>query len=707
MARKNLQSGQALGATSFQTAPFKPTANSLVIAYVMSRRTIMTDTPVPSVEGNNLAWVQIKSYEPIGGPCITCFRAMGPSPFNGQMTITFKQAQTFCAWSIFEYDSVFSSGPNGDGAVIQAKESLGFNTNTFLLSLDNALGASANIVVGGIGLTVNRQIAPGAGFVEIDEQQAATATFQTQDRVGGSKDIDWSWNAVAGNPPLNLTAIGLEIKVAKSVAPAEPVNVEALVRRFEPILFFHPGETWFPSDAKRYVESCALWNAQKPFDVKSSWGGDSTKPFPRVPDIKKGGIAAVNGEPGMFLGFAPPDTPERTMFLELGGWKNGGGTDEPDVTAGSHNAYASRGKITSLYDSDPNLSGSKFWYHAEFFNEARLKTLLGRVTAPDLLKVLEKRKGGNPAKELALLCYYFFFPAHEESLPDVCDNVEAKEFACFGGEWACLALLLERDGPSATFTPSFVGHSGRLVVDSATSQPLPGQALDFIDDAVRVTMRVSAARWDEKISTPKVFVAKGTHSFYRDPDPVTNGYMPSSRDCGREEQQKLIAGAGIKALAPAGALLKVIGGSIMHIVSGGLVLPVGAIPGLVWGISELASTVDEVTEPAKGTDTPLNDQIAPAGAGIVVHPKTVPAQAEWAKHEPWRSGQGMTINGRRYDFLVDRGTQGWWPGDTEEGSRFNGRWGPQVENDPLGRRSGMRFPSFWMMFFLALEDGGF
>src|SRR5262249_56665627 len=71
----------------------------------------------------------------------------------------------------------------------------------------------------------------------------------------------------------------------------------ALVRRFAPILYFHRGENFFPSDAKRYLEHCALWRAQPPFDDKNSWGGIGS-PFPRAPLVEAGKIAALAGEAG-------------------------------------------------------------------------------------------------------------------------------------------------------------------------------------------------------------------------------------------------------------------------------------------------------------------------------------------------------------------------------------------------------------------------
>ena len=54
-----------------------------------------------------------------------------------------------------------------------------------------------------------------------------------------------------------------------------------------------------------------------------------------------------------------------------------------------------------------------------------------------------------------------------------------------------------------------------------------------------------------------------------------------------------------------------------------------------------------------------------------------------------------------HQFIVDRATQIWWPGDDDK-SGYRGRWGPLVVDDPFKRRSGMRFPKFWRMFFVAM-----
>ena len=66
----------------------------------------------------------------------------------------------------------------------------------------------------------------------------------------------------------------------------------------------HRGERFFPSDAKRYLEACALWQAEAPFDKKGSWGG-LTNPFNKKPLIENGQIAAIDGATGTVLGSTP------------------------------------------------------------------------------------------------------------------------------------------------------------------------------------------------------------------------------------------------------------------------------------------------------------------------------------------------------------------------------------------------------------------
>src|SRR4051812_1296251 len=81
------------------------------------------------------------------------------------------------------------------------------------------------------------------------------------------------------------------------------LDVNDLIRAFEPILYFAQGERFFPSDCKRYLERCALWNAVPPFDDRGSWHGAAPGAFPK-PLIESQHLSARPDEPGTFLGEA-------------------------------------------------------------------------------------------------------------------------------------------------------------------------------------------------------------------------------------------------------------------------------------------------------------------------------------------------------------------------------------------------------------------
>ena len=59
------------------------------------------------------------------------------------------------------------------------------------------------------------------------------------------------------------------------------IDFNDVIRAFEPILYFAQGERFFPSDCKRYLERCALWNAVAPFDDHNSWHRNAPGSFRR------------------------------------------------------------------------------------------------------------------------------------------------------------------------------------------------------------------------------------------------------------------------------------------------------------------------------------------------------------------------------------------------------------------------------------------
>jgi hypothetical protein len=380
-------------------------------------------------------------------------------------------------------------------------------------------------VMGGIVLGIDDAVAAGAGLAQIDLQPFAQGgirgTLQTEDRTGGGPTVDWSWPTTA-----NAGAIALEIKAAFAIVPSGPAtDAETLARQFEPILFFSANQRFFPADAKRYVERCALWRAQVPFEVKDSWGGKGA-PFPRAPIIDYGKISALACEPGTPLDSATlVDNQGEERFFDFKGWMDAARMPEPKVTATSKNTFSNRDVIDTVYNKadadggDQKLRDSRFWYHAELIEADRLRRLLATVRAPDLVKVYDTLKNA------ALLNYYFFYPAHDKSLAN-CTNTEGVEFGSFAGEWGCLSLLLERADSASDYRPSFIGTSGRLL--AAPSMPV-AQAADDDDTAKRTVMTVNAfGKAALNDGHPRIFVAKGTHALYLAPGSFAVAYPNES-----------------------------------------------------------------------------------------------------------------------------------------------------------------------------------
>jgi hypothetical protein len=486
-----------------------------------------------------------------------------------------------------------------------------------------------------------------------------------------------------------------------------PESLEELVRRFEPILYFHPDERFIPADAKRYLEHCAMWAAKAPFDKVKSWSGplaehgtirgiSSEKAKPEEHYLNE----RVNNVPHLVV-----DTPTEERFLDLAGWRfsdpGDGSVLEQFIskpTSDQKNRFAHRDEVDRLYNDatqgQPALRDSKSWYHAELFDTDRLRNLLAErpndrlPILPDLFDRLN-----NPA----LLCYYLFFPAHDEGLP--CGN---SEFASYVGDWACMAVLLERKDPQGTYMPSWIGVSGRRNL---------GTRQGFDERERRIAMNVR--RWQnitdvhahvlpETIDDhAKIFVAAGTHGLHlRSGTHAFNPFTPDAQPqrCGKfdsPQPTKDHSEDGFSVPGPA---------SWYKLAAAGLLGlgPIGFAAALGWallednwgvGISAVGTgSVDDEAQPDVTAE--------PGKLGKVIHPQSLTLTEPGAELIPWASDQ-VTIGQRAYSHLVDRDAQVWWPNMLSNGG-FRGRWGPRCSLDPFARRAGMRFPEFWRMFFIAV-----
>jgi hypothetical protein len=495
-----------------------------------------------------------------------------------------------------------------------------------------------------------------------------------------------------------------------------------LIRRFEPILYFHKEEIFFPSDAKRYLEHCELWRAKKPFRDKTSWGKR----------LSAGKIAAAKGEedlqPGdIYLGIMEGTTfpflgtnAEEQLFLNPSGWTNAGGEHETVVTPSTKNQFAALQRLADLYGRStpitiPVLRDSRFWYHAEVFDALRLRTIANEPHEPlpgepspiDLNKLLDR----DQFRESTAICYYLFFPGHIEGLQG-CESLETgKNFAGFAGEWACVTVLLDRDDQ-----PKFLGLASRNANKNGEAAAL-GRVMDK-DGRVGMVIH----NWDEVnvvATSPdhvKLFVAKGTHSIYLKPgqtvlQPMTPG-DPARGNCGLAEPLAATV-IGSATEAESGGYIGIF---LAKIAAGALVAGVlGALASLIWSLLEDKRAISgsfgtaPITIPPPTPGEPQQDFPPEDGAfGKIVHPPDfVPPDANPSNGVPWPDRETLQISGRTYSIIVDRTNndeairQVWFPGS--EGLKgYEGRWGPRVSPDDFDRRSGMSFPPFVNMFLHAL-----
>lgn len=495
-------------------------------------------------------------------------------------------------------------------------------------------------------------------------------------------------------------------------------DVPELIRRFEPILFFHPDERFFPSDAKRYAEQSAIWtvNGVKG-DDKTNWGGSGPGKFPRRPRSSPP-VSAAAGELGSPVDDAPGGGVTE-LFLSLAGWN--GGTA---VTADSPNLYANLDALVSRYGTqigdEPNhsLADSRFWYHAEIFDLRRLRPLIGVKDDPKLTEAM-LALGQDPA----LLCYYFFFPGSDGQL-EGCDGDAARLFDNFSGQWTCIAVLLEGTTPPGVnqrtvFEPKWLGMTSRAT-DMVTTFHTEAKHFGMVarDWSLVANIKRDRGAGNAQGEHPLIYVARQTHGFYLSPGPQptqpSRGNDVARFSCGQFETFEAYVEAVDDANAEAaGHVAQQKKNSLFKwlLIFGG---PIGALIGLgysggVAGLADLGGP-DELPSPPPQFDHPPDA----GNFGLVVHPEGItlpPFQSgtpvAWPRFGAERQ---MTTNiaTREYSLMLGStlnpfNRPPWLPSDDHK-SGFDGRWGERVQKDPQARRAGMKFLEFWELFLLALRQ---
>jgi hypothetical protein len=486
-------------------------------------------------------------------------------------------------------------------------------------------------------------------------------------------------------------------------------NLGELIRRFEPILYFHPDERFFPSDAKRYIERSALWTVNgSPRDDKANWGGSGPGQFPRHPKMAPP-LAAAAGEPGPQVD-APPSAGVEEVFLDLAGWR-----DSKGVSSSSTNDYAHLDDIADLYANLP-LKDSRFWYHAEVFDLARLRHLVGFKPNPNVTEAI----AALPADSV-VLCYYLFFPASDRGL-EGCAGDKAKVFEHRAGQWTCIALLLEGTrseefGPRTVYEPTWMGMTSRSpgIVNPPHSVD---RHFGMVANRWSLVPNVKRVRGQGQPpgEHPLIFVAHQSHGFYLTPGP--QAMMPPAGNeqarwtCGEfesiEQQDAELLGpvqAGRAAQSKKNSLFK------WFALFGG---PLGMFISMIYsgGVGGLANLGGPTPE-AEATP-PQFDHPPDAGVfGVVIHPEFVtPPNILSGKPVAWprfgASDMNTKIASNEYSLMLASTTNPftrppWLPSDDRK-SGFRGLWGNRVTGDPWARRAGMEFPDFWELFLLAYRN---
>ena len=483
-----------------------------------------------------------------------------------------------------------------------------------------------------------------------------------------------------------------------------PTDARRFAKLFEPVLLFHPNETMLPVDPKWYLERCSMWRASPaPFDDKTNWGEAPQTVFPRIPQVERGKLAALQNEAagGTWLGAlgsgglvikrpqGERPRPIEERFLDFAGWDTP--VDPPnEVKATTINRHAALRTI----DYSSSLKGSQPWYYVEFMSNQDLLRYTSTRT-PNGLDLFRLVPNNARLSAPAALVYHFLFPLHFEGLEGCEAAGEGENFASFGGEWASMAILIDSSN-----TPTFIGLTSRNIGDPSI----------LGDEDQRIGMQVF--KWtDARIlgtgveAHPLLFVSLGTHGLYLSPgphtvQPFTAGISAGGGSCGAVEKlDDVISGELVLSPAtPPGTdppPTNVVVAKLLGLLIGWIALGIELATGYpTFGGAEVDATPHPVSTDLTGSTT-FGTILAPPA--ITVPGVTATRQVEWQVN-PFTA---PAPDNRKYDFVIDRSTQVWWVPRTESAG-WDGRWGPRVTNDPNNRRAGMRCPDFMGMFLEAI-----
>lgn len=169
-------------ANSYTTASITPTANHLILAWIMNSDT--TNPATPTLAGNGLTWVQITtvSSQVVSGQYkrVTVFRAMGASPTSGTITIT-ASSSTGAGWDIQDWSGIDTSGTNGSGAIGVSNTNSASAATSLTVTL-SSFNAKLNATAMAIATSANARVTQENGYTEVSDAgySSPTTDFATE-----------------------------------------------------------------------------------------------------------------------------------------------------------------------------------------------------------------------------------------------------------------------------------------------------------------------------------------------------------------------------------------------------------------------------------------------------------------------------------------------------------------------------------------------
>lgn len=207
-------SGSTDDGTSYQTKSITPAADTLILAWVASKRSDSTTPGAPSLSGNGMTWTQEATLAfDVGGTDrrrLTLFRAYDASPSAGKVTIDnfggTSETQDRCSWSIGEFPT---TGVSSAAAVVQSVAGAAgtADASSYTVTLA-AFTNAANRPACGWALNANDTMAPEAAWTTVGFRNKRTSMLSATD----PDNADTTCTATIPNASGNVGGIAVEIK---------------------------------------------------------------------------------------------------------------------------------------------------------------------------------------------------------------------------------------------------------------------------------------------------------------------------------------------------------------------------------------------------------------------------------------------------------------------------------------------------------------